>query len=327
MSVLDIHSSIVVYGDGEIATSNPQRVYVDWSTHVTGVSVVQPSSREYQALPGETLSIFSGVRTTAIDNTTTFALTLNSVKSGVYRLTYSSGTAPAFRTARTVNTSGVLLTISINNNATAEVLAGGAIFGNVQVGDIVFIPNTTTGDAAGPFNVNNVGFWVVLATSTTKITLKRRVGEAFSGVAEAVTPSSNSQFTVFSAAGVQVGDTVEISAGFSAVTQKAYVVSEVTATWVEFTSTENLPLESGIVPTATGVVFYNDSKRFVRVEVDQDAAVRLNGDTGNSVRLAPRVSGDPDQTAHFEKWGPCWQLVIVNRSTTSTMVINVISAE
>lgn len=326
MSVIDIHSTIVMHGDGETATQNPKRRFVDWSRHVVGVQVDQPSVREYIAQPGELLSVFSGTRSTSIDGTTAFTLTLNPVASSTYRMTNSAGTAPAFRTARAFNPSGVLHTLTVNNNATLEMQIGAGNF-NAQVGDTVFIPHTTTGDAASPFNVLNVGFWIVIGATTTKLVLQRRVGTGFSGVSEAVTPSANSQLLIFSAAGVQTGDTLEISAGFANPTQKAFQVGEVTPSWVEFVSTSPLPLETGIIPTASGLTFYFDSKRFLRLEVDQDAVVRLNGDTGNTNRLSPRVPGDQESVAHFEKWGPVWDLKVLNRSTTSSMVVTVISAE
>lgn len=326
MSVIDIHSTIVMHGDGETATQNPQRRFVDWSRHIVGVKVDQPSVREYIAQPGELLNIFSGVRSTSIDGTTAFGLTLNPVKSSTYRMTHSAGTAPAFRTARVYAPSGVLHTLTVNNNSTLEMQIGAGNF-NAQVGDTVFIPHTTTGDSASPFNVSNVGFWIVIGATATKMVLQRRVGEAFSGVSEAVTPTLNSQLIIFSATGVQVGDTMEVSGGFANPTQKSFVVAEVTADWVEFVSTAPLPLESGVIPTASGLVFYYDSKRFLRIETDQDAVVRLNGDVGSTNRLSPRVPGDPESVAHFEKWGPVWDLKVLNRSTTSSMVVTVISAE
>lgn len=326
MSVIDIHSTILVYGDGEVATTNPQRRFVDWHRHVSGVQVEQPSVREYVAQPGELLSIFSGVRTTLIDGTTAFSIALNTAKDGVYRIANTGGTAPAFRTARAVTVAATLLTLTVNNNATLEVSAAG-VFGAVQVGDSVFVPGVATGDTSGGFNPNNVGFWTVIGAASGKITLRRRVGEEFNGVAESVTPAADTAFQVFSAAGVQAGDNLEISAGFSSVTQKSFVVSEVTASWVEFTSAEALPLETGITPTASGMTFYADAKRFIRVETDQEAVIRLNGDSGNSNRLSPRVSGDSEAVAHFEKWGPVWDLKVLNRSTTNEMVVTVISAE
>jgi hypothetical protein len=330
MSILDIHNAILCYGDGEVATTNPQRRFVDWQRHVTSVAVNQPSVREYVAQPGELLTIFSGTRTTTVDGTTAMSTTLNAVKDGTYRLAATGGTAPGFRTDRglTLNTQAVQVTI--NNNATADfTLTGTGTFTGVQAGDVVFIPSAATGDSAlnSPFNPNNGGFWTVLGVAAKKLTMKRRVGESFVGAAETVTLTSSAQFVAFSSTGVQVDDNLEISAGFSTVTQKSFVVSEVTPSWVEFVSTEPLPLETGILPTASGLTFYSDSKRFIRIEVDQEAVVRLNGDSGSTNRLSPRVAGDPEQVAHFEKWGPAWDVRVLNRSTTSQMRVTVISAE
>lgn len=329
MSVIDIHTTILVYGDGEVPTSNPKRRFVDWTRHLSGESVEQPSVREYVVQPGETLSIFSGTRNTSIDGTTAFDLSLNSTQSSVYRMTASGGTAPAFRTARAYDGTGVVHTLTINNNATlvVDIASGSFTAAGVQVGDTVFIPGTTTGDSASPFNINNLGFWVVLAVAATRLTMRRHVGEDFNGTAEEVTPTAASEFKIFSASGVQRGDSMEISAGFSSVSQKSFVVSEVTDEWVEFTSTEDLPLETDVTPGAVGITFYSDAKRFIRVEVDQEAVVRLNGDTGNSNRLSPRTAGDVEKVAHFEKWGPCWELAVVNRSSASSMVVNIISVE
>lgn len=326
MPILDLHSNIVMHNDDDSTTSNPQRRFTDWSRHLTNVVVDQPSIREYIAQPGELLSIFSGTRTTLIDGTTAFSIALNPVKASTYRVTNTAGTAPVFRTARSYSPSGVAHTMAVNNNATMRMSIPSGNF-NAQVGDLVFIPDVTTGDSASPFNGNNVGFWSVIGATTTALTMIRRVGESFSGASEVVTPSLNSQLIIFSVAGIQVGDSLEISAVFSPVTQRTYVVSEVTPTWVEFLSTTQLPLESGVLPTATGMQFYFDSKRFVRVEVDQEAVVRVNGDTSSFQRLSPIIPGDQDNVAHFEKWGPLWQLQVLNRSTVNPMVVVVISAE
>jgi len=325
MPIVDIHSTIVMYGDGETPTQNPQRRFVDWSRHLTGVRIENPSVREYVAQPGEQLSIFSGVRSTAIDNTTEFDLTLNPVKDSTYRLTGSGGTAPGFRTARVYDATNNVHTMTVNNNATMSMEIGVGNFG-ASVGDWVFIPDTTTGDSASPFNVANTGFWVVIAATATKLTMIRRVGEDFNGVDEAPTVPSGS-IQIFSSAGVQIGDVVKLSSGFSQPTLGTYEVAEVTSNWIEFVSATPLPLESGIIPLAANIIFYSDFKRFVRVEADQLAIVRLNGDTGNTNEVAPLLAGDPEAVGHFEKWGPVWELKVVNQSTVNPMKVTVISAE
>jgi hypothetical protein len=330
MPILDIHSTHLIYGDGDFTTNNPQRRYVDWSRHVVSVAVENPSARTYDLMPGEERVIFSGTRSTSVDETTAFTLTLSPVNPGVYRLAHTSGAAPSFRPVRVLDLTGEDIVVSINNNATASFSlpnASTSSFSSVQVGDTVFVPGVSTGDGSSPFNPNNGGFWIVLSRTAKSLTLRRPVGDAFVGVAETVTISDESQIQIFGASGVQLNDSVEIAAGFSPITQRTVVVSSVTPSWVEFLSTEPLPLESDILPGPLGIVFYSDAKRFIRVETDQEAVVRLNGDTGSSLRLSPRFPGDPDGFAYFEKWGSVWQLSVVNRSNTSPMNLTVLAAE
>ncbi len=336
MPVLNVYKSILIHGDGEIATANPERRFVDWKQKLEGISVDKPDSRQYRVDPGATLTAFSGSRTLLVDGTTEFALTLNTTQTSTYRLTATAGTAAGFRTARSLALNTEIFTVTVNNNSTVDfALASGSsgTFAAVTVGDTIFIPDTTTGDSASVFSPLNIGFWVVLAKGSVsavankKLTLARMPGEDFEGVAESVTLTASSQFQAYSAAGVQKDDTLEVSSGFSSVTQKSFVVSRVTDSWVEFTSTEKLPLEDDITPTAAGLTIYTNAKRFIYVEADQESVVRLNGDTGNTNRLSPRVVGDLDKMAHMEKWGPVWRLDIINRSNSAVMTINIISAE
>lgn len=439
--ILNVHSNLNVYDDSGTLTNNPKRVNVDWTRHTPNVPVSKPESRRLRLMPGEVNTVFSNVRTTGIDNTSVFAISLNVVFPGTYRVTNLGGSSPynfvqltdvvteaikylyidnsvatlssvspggiksvsldyitfvdistdlpkylfvdngvltlgttppfaslntltliyasfidtfdstskflyvnggaltesssapssgapaALRTLRSFNSSGVPITFTINNNATADVTIGSGNF-NATVGDNVWVPGPTTGDMPTPFNVLNQGLWVVISASTTKISLTRLAGMAFSGVSETQTPTSNSQFIIFSSAGVQVGDSVDISAGFSLVTQATYIVTSVTPTTFEFVSTNELPLEVGILPGSTGLTFYGSTKRFVRIEVDQEAVVRFNNDTTNNTRLSPLSAGDPEQVAWIEKaFGPTWQLVIVNRSPSQVLNVNYISVE
>lgn len=325
--VLEVHSTILVYGDQE-ANSNPQRRYVDWARHISGFAVENPLVREFVAAPGELLNIFSGTRATSIDGTTQFDLSLNPLYPGVYRLTYNgTGTAPSFRTLRSNTVNGNQIQFTVNNNATLKMQSLNPVSFTALVGDILFIPGVSTGDSAGPFNPNNEGFWTVIAVSGATLTLVRPVGTSFVGVNETVTPTTTTAWYIFSASGVQVDDSLEISGGFSLVTQKTYSVQTVTHQWVEFTSTEALPIESGVLPGATGATFYTDAKRFIRLESDQPARIKLNGDTGELYRIEPRVVGDPESVGHFEIWGPCWDLKVLNKSVYSPMKLTVISVE
>jgi hypothetical protein len=270
-----------------------------------------------------------------VDGTTTFDLALSTVYEGVYRLTVTGGTAAGFRTARAVDLTGEAVTVAVNNNATATfALAAASVpdFSAVQVGDVVFIPDATTGDSTSPFNVLNVGFWAVLAIGPSgvganrKLTCRRLPGQSFQGAGETQTVTAAGEFIVFSPGPVQAGDTLAISDGFSVVSQQTFIITAVTDSWIEFSSSESLPLETDIVPGAAGINIYSESKSFVRVEVDQPCYLQLNGSTGQEIELTPRRNGDSDQRAHFEMWGNIWQLAVVNRSAYASVTVQLISA-
>jgi hypothetical protein len=327
MSILNHSLAVAAYEDSSVS-NNPTQRSVDWRKSTGPITVTKPSTVQVVIPPASSVVVFSGTRSTSMDGTTVFASTLNPVLSSTYRLTRTSGTAPAFRTDRALTLSGATVTVAINNNATATFSSSvGGSFSSVSVGDNVFIPTAATGDSASPFNTSNGGLWVVLAQTATVLTMARSAGESFGGVAEVVVVTANSQFLAFTSSGVQVNDTLEIVAGFSVVAQKAFTVSRVTPSWVEFVSTEALPLESAITPGVGGLVFYTNAKTYVRVESDQEVAVRLNGDSGNTNRLSPRASGTKGSEGWMDKWGPTWSLELVNRSRSSSANVTVISAE
>jgi hypothetical protein len=224
--------------------------------------------------------------------------------------------------------SGILLTLVVNINLSVTVTAGsGTPFASVLAGDTVFIPGVSTGDTSGPFNTLNEGYWVVLSSTSTIIVMSRFADSGvFNGVSEPVTPSVNDQIQAFSSTGIQVGDTVEISAGFSFTAQHAYEILAVNPEWIEFVSTTPLGQQVGIMPGAAGMVFYKLAIRYLRIEGDQEFVIRLNADTGNSNRIEAIIPGDPDHAGWFEKWGTVWKLDIVNR-TLSTLNLVILSAE
>src|SRR6185369_8946909 len=107
-----------------------------------------------------------------------------------YRFTSTGGTNPTLRTGRSIASGGVALTFTVNANSTVTVSAGSTIFGSVVAGDMVFVPNTTTGDSSNTISIDNSGFWQVLSvTSTSVIVLVRPAGSDFSGASETATPA------------------------------------------------------------------------------------------------------------------------------------------
>lgn len=329
-ALLNINSQVLAYADAT-TSSNPSLKYVDWRRSLSGIVVKNPKTESYVVDPVSSKLIFDGTRSTSIDGTTQFSLALSTIAGTTdrYRFTSTAGTSPAFRTDRALTNNGQTLTWVLQTNQSVTVASDvvGA-FAAVQVGDTVFVPGTTTGDSATVFNTANEGFWVVLAKDGpgTTIQLVRPVGTDFSGASEATTCTANTQFQAYSSSGVQVGDKVDISAGFATSVLKTYEVIMVTPKIIEVKSSLALPAQTGIIPTASGMVFYSAAKRYLRVEVDQECAIRLNGDSGNTVRMSPFSAGDSTQVAFFEKVGPSWSLTVVNRSQ-SPCNVTVIGAE
>lgn len=312
-SILNLTTKITAYSDKTVS-SNPRLRNFDWTRDMSGMAIGQPKSDKLEILPGATKLVFDGTRTTTVGVNTTFGITLSPLDPSRYRFTYGSGTNPTLRTDRAIDLTGVATTFTINANATANIGTASPAFAGVVVGDTIFVPHTTTGDTANVFSAANAGFWTVIAVlSTSNLQLARQAGEDFSGTTETQTPVSAAQVQAFSASGVQSGDAVDISAGFSF--QDTFVVDRVTANWFEIISSKAIPSEVGVAPGASGMVFYTDTKSFLYIEVDQEAVVRLNGTSNNADRLSPREPGSLTMPGVFMKTGPVWALSIVNRSS------------
>jgi hypothetical protein len=217
----------------------------------------------------------------------------------------------------------VTMTVLANQTMNVAVPALSAHdFTGVVVGDTVFLPGISTGDISSPFSVLNAGFWQVLAViSTIRIVLGRLPGVNFSGTTETQTPTTNLQLQAYSTAGVQAGDVVDISNGFPLSLEKSFTIDVVTSTFFEIVSTMPLPLVTGNIPGISGIVFYFDAKSFLYVEADQEAAVQVNGDGGQSNRLSPIEPNNTDLPGIYMKRGATWSLSIVNRSTTTLNVV------
>lgn len=327
-ATLNLYSLTLAYGD-PTANNNPALRFVDWKRVLQGVPVENPKSEALVIQPGVEKLVFDGVRSLAVDGTTAFDLAFaKGEASDRYRLVHAAGTPPAFRTDRGLDLTDIALTLAVQPNGSLLVqAAAGTPFAALQAGDEVFIPGPSTGDAATVFQPFNEGSWTVLATASggAKVYLARPDGAALM-LAQEATPASAAQVQGFSSTGVQVGDKLDLSAGFAPSARKTFVVAAVTAKRLEFACTTPLADEAGVVPGAAGIQVFSGAKRFIRIEADQDCVIRLNGDTGSSVRLSPWTPGDPEQVAEFTTVGPVWSLKVLNRAGQA-LHVNVISAE
>src|SRR5688572_29800637 len=140
-ATLKLTSSTLAYGDLG-ATSNPLKRFVDWGVQ-RSYAVENPKSIPVTLEASETREIFSGVRATGIAADTEFTLTLSTLSSTRYRFTHSGlTTAPALRTNRALTLSGEEVVVTANTNGTAIFATDAGEFSAVQVGDVIFLPNT-----------------------------------------------------------------------------------------------------------------------------------------------------------------------------------------
>lgn len=325
MSFLNLVSQTVMFDDVP-TNSNPKHKSVDWSQKFMGIPVTKPKSNIYEIEPGATSTIFDGAKVTLADNTTAYDLSLSPLDSNRYRITWTGGTAPAFRAARGITIAGASVSVAVNsNNSITLTIAGGNFTGSV-VGDDVLIPGVVSGDAAGPFNAINTGYWTVIGVTTTTLTLARPQGIGFEAIAESAIVVADGDILVYATAGIQIGNVADILAGFQGPALKTYQILAVTPTWFEIQSTTPLAAEAGVVPGASGIQFYTAAKRFLRIEYDQECVLRFNGDTGSYNICTPWQPGDLELVGECVKVGTTWRLVVVNR-TTATLRLLVISAE
>jgi hypothetical protein len=324
MPTLSVFKKIIAFDD-QNQTAAPKLVAVNWTRDtVVGVPVEAPSNDRFVLPSFASKNVFDGTVTLAYDNTTQFSVSLSNLSPSRYRLAWVGGTDPQFRTSRTVSVSGGSLTVVIQGNQTATVThSAGAVFGNVQVGDDVFIPGATTGDAS-LFSPLNEGHWVVLAASATELTLVRETGSVFSGVAETVAVTANTQFLAYSSDGVQIDNVVGFVSGFERSLLHNYEIVEVTSTFIEFQSSAPLPTTSSVTPGASSLVIYASAKQYVYIESDQEVAISLNG--LNSGVIVPFQAGNRDYPALYEITSVVYSLTVTNNSTQQASV-RVISAE
>lgn len=312
---LNFTMKILAFADQQ-ATNEPRLRHADWLRNITGVAVNDARSQGFRVSPGAVTSVFSTLNPTTLDGTTTFDVALLPSDPSTYRFSWTGGTNPTLRTGRNLTPTGMTLTFTSGVNGLMSVASSAPLFGSVVAGDFIFVPGVLTGDPATTVSPVNCGYWkVVSVVDTQHLTMSRPDGEPYQGATQTATIVSNSHFRAFSSAGVQVGDSVTVTSGFADVTQTTFTVSAVTDGFFEVVSTTALPDQTGIIPTAAGMVFYSGLKRFLFIETDQEVSVRLNGDTSDRVVVQPVDPSDESKPGVFLMWGPVWSLQLASKSS------------
>ena len=153
-------------------------------------------------------------------------------------------------------------TISLSGGAAAQPL--NLVTSGVVVGDYVTLGSN--------FNAGNQGTFQIISLTPISFSVVNP-----SAVVEGpitLGASYATQLQIFSAAGVQVGDTLVISSGFSPVSWGSYSITAVYAESLQFSSTAVLPQEG---PIMTEVTIYSMAKRLVYMETSGQLSVSING--------------------------------------------------
>lgn len=309
MSKLNLLVYLNAYSDPN-SSNNPSLGNFRWSRDIAGIPASNAISQEVPLAPGESKSLFSGVRTLASDGTTIWSIALKALSSNTYVLSATSGTLPNFRIPRSIGSDATTaVTVTLNGPIATFTSTGGTPFNlaAVQVGDFVRIGNL--------FNQLSQGEWKIIAKTGTSFTVENPSASAEGPIV--LGAGFASQVAIYSAAGVQVGDTLVISAGFSLVTQGSYKVTAVAANYLEFYSTKVLPQESGI--QTTGINLYSAAKSLVYIECSQKSILTING--SQSVKVEPLIVNDFAQPGVFLVHATIYSLSIQNDSTDPSDIV------
>jgi hypothetical protein len=281
MSKLNVILNLNAYND-KSGSNNPSQSFFKWNREVLGYSVNDAKSQELVVAPGASVFIFDGQVSLSHNNTTNYSLTLKPNSSNTYILTHTSGTAPAFRTARSIATdatssfvfsfNGKVVTLT-NNAGTAP------DFSSVIIGDKLKL--------AAPFNTFNQGTFTIIAKTSNSISYVNS-NQASETVILGV--DYLPAFQIYSSAGVQIGNKLEISSVFSPASWGTYDITEVTASTLEFYSTASLPQEYNILGSS-GLNVYSSSKQFVYLEADNKIGLLINNQASGSVEPFISPSG------------------------------------
>ena len=283
--------------------NNPNKQNFKWTRETTNIGVDSALSETFQVPPGASQSLFSGMRTLTQDGTTQYSIALVPLNTSIYQLTNTGGTAPTFRTLRVIGTDATSqVTTSLNGTVLTFTFTGGTLptLTSVIPGDQVLIGND--------FNVLNQGIFTIISTTTTSVSVVNG-GGIIEGPITLGSGFAN-QLRIFSGTGVQIGDTLVISSGFSPVTWNSYQVTLVTDYYVQFSYAGILPTESGIL---TEVAIYSMAKTTIYMEADQPCELLLNGAMSGPI-LTPLVSNGKVYPGLFLLNSTIYSLSVVNTS-------------
>jgi len=294
------------------STNNASHNGIKWTRSLDCLPAMDAGQTQpFTLAPGESRILFNTVRTIDQDNTTQYSTTLSLTNPNTYILTAVGGTLPNFRTPRVTGADATTqVTVTLNGPVTTFTSTGGTPFslisGGVVVGDLVRI--------YAPFNTLNQGEWKIISLTATSFSVANAIGVAEGPYTLGVDFATEIQ--IYSAAGVQVNDTLVISSGFSPVDFGSYIITGVAANWLQFYTTATLPQESAIT---TEVQIYESAKRFIYMETDQDVTVTING--SQSANVEPWEIQTTTFPGQYMQKATIYSLSVTNTSTNAANLL------
>jgi hypothetical protein len=270
---LNLNLNIQAYSDSSPSTSSSLTNF-KWNRAYVGSDCNNAKSESFLLNPFETKTLHNGVVALAADNTTTFDLYLDIL--GQYVLSYNSGTKPAFKLNRNIGVDATsVFIVSKNANVLTYTYSSGTspVFTSVSVGDTLKVGT--------PFNVNNRGYYQVIAKSVTSVSVIN-----YSGAPETATLDASfaQSFKIYSSGPLHEGQTLNILTGFSLTTLGSYVCEIIEDDRVFF-SAKDLPLETNI---QSNISAYSSSKKMIYLESDENLVVTANG---SDIEIKPILVG------------------------------------
>lgn len=302
------------------ASNNPSQNNFKWQRDLQGVNISEPASKSLSLPAGQSISLFTGSVSTSADNSTAWNIALKAGTSQTYVISKASGTSPAFRAARTSGADATTqITVTKNANLLTFASVGGTAL-NLITGGVTVTDEVRIGSL---FNPTNQGKFKILARNSTSFTIENPSGQVEGPIT--LTSDFANQIMIFGSNGVQVGDKVDLIAGFSLVSLGTYDITDVSPDSIEIYSINALPTESAISNNPSALMVYRDAKNFVYVESDQSLTIQIDGSSAPN-KLEPMTAGSTLVPGVFMSSASMKSLIVTNTSL-ETATIFYITAE
>ena len=303
MSKLNLLVHINAYKD-KVPTNNPSKSHFKWTLDSQSSEINEPESKEVELQAGETLSLFSGISSISDDGTTTYDLALKAGTSNTYKITHNSGTAPLFRTQRASSADATTeITVTKNGPIIKFEATGGTLLDLITNGVI----NGDTVKIGPSFNAANQGKYKILSLNATSFQVENQSGVAEGPIVLGATFAA--ELDVFSSTGVQVGEKVTLSGGFSPISLGTYEITDVNPDNIEIYSIKSLPEETNI---NTQIQVRNSSKSFIYIESNKNLSIQINGSSAGDIE--PVTCGSKLKKGVYLKTGNSYSVSITNES-------------